>query len=506
MSEGVRPSKRSRKPTNAAEENRDKQGEPSARSTEGGAPAARHSKRLKTASRAGADQPLTGAGDTDMGQLSEDLQSPVSGNTQSAKYVGPNNSIKRDEYVRLLTQALSAMGYGESAAMLEEESGIPLHSVAVTEFRNGILAGNWDDVASFLDHVDLNEAHRQEAIFLVLRQQFLELLEKGDHKGALQCVRKRSNSFGKEQRLRVHELVSLALCTRTDELYERANWAGSHSNSRYELLNTMQDFMPASVMLPERRLETLLERVLSEQQTRCSWVPLSYFSLLSDGQDGTEQIPTETAIVLEEHTDEVWHVQFSHNGKFVASASKDHTAIIWEIVSPVDVRMKHRLQEHTEPLSFVAWSPDDSLLLTCSNDTSVKLWDTHTGVCKRTYSRHVEFVTSCAWLPDGERFVTGGMDKNMYMWNTKGEELECWEGSRINDLAISDDGAFLICLSADKKIRKYCFRTKKEDVIEEKESCTSLCLSQDSQHLLVNIASQVGKTEASHGLCGSKLD
>ena len=45
------------------------------------------------------------------------------------------------------------------------------------------------------------------------------------------------------------------------------------------------------------------------------------------------QIPTETHQILEQHTDEVWHVKFSHSGKLLASSSKDTTVIIWEVKS-----------------------------------------------------------------------------------------------------------------------------------------------------------------------------
>ena len=35
--------------------------------------------------------------------------------------------------------------------------------------------------------------------------------------------------------------------------------------------------------------------------------------------------------ILEGHQDEVWYLQFSHEGKYLASASNDRSAIIWEV-------------------------------------------------------------------------------------------------------------------------------------------------------------------------------
>jgi len=73
-----------------------------------------------------------------------------------------------------------------------------------------------------------------------------------------------------------------------------------------------------------------------------------------------------SAQVLTDHQDEVWHLQFAHNGHMMASASKDGTAIVWNIGGPRRRVEKRRvLRAHAGSVLSVAWSPDDSKLATC---------------------------------------------------------------------------------------------------------------------------------------------
>lgn len=46
-------------------------------------------------------------------------------------------------------------------------------------------------------------------------------------------------------------------------------------------------------------------------------------------QVGLEQLPSVASQTLEHHTDEVWALQFSHDGRHLASASKDGSVILW---------------------------------------------------------------------------------------------------------------------------------------------------------------------------------
>ena len=70
--------------------------------------------------------------------------------------------------------------------------------------------------------------------------------------------------------------------------------------------------------------------------------------------------------VLTDHQDEVWHLHFAHKGHMMASASKDGTAIVWDIGGPRRrVEKRCVLRAHAGAVLSVAWSPDDSKLATC---------------------------------------------------------------------------------------------------------------------------------------------
>jgi WD40 repeat protein len=52
-------------------------------------------------------------------------------------------------------------------------------------------------------------------------------------------------------------------------------------------------------------------------------------SLYSDHRCNESDFPRITTTILEVHKDEVWNIKWSHDGAYLASASKDESAIIW---------------------------------------------------------------------------------------------------------------------------------------------------------------------------------
>lgn len=86
-------------------------------------------------------------------------------------------------------------------------------------------------------------------------------------------------------------------------------------------------------MLPEHRLETLLEQAKAYQRHTCIFHAAAdvAISLLSDCACDSTAFPSVTTHILREHSDEIWRLQFSHSGDWLATAGKDKSVILWAV-------------------------------------------------------------------------------------------------------------------------------------------------------------------------------
>eukprot|EP01134_Creolimax_fragrantissima_P001283 CFRG1283T1 len=403
----------------------------------------------------------------------------------------------REELVRLHIQSLRSLGYLESADTLERESGFTLESDVVNAFRTCMLSGDWNVVIKFINDVlRENPERRDEALFLVYEQKYLELIISQNSAEALLCLQTELAPLViPEQELltcRLHVLSSLLMCEKAEAMKMKLNWEGEGEKSRMALLKSLQEYFPATLMIKENRLNVLIDQALEYQRSTCVYHNQNDIctlpSLLIDHNCTLESLPRVTKHVFKDHDDEVWYVKFSNNGKMLASASKDCTVRVWEVST---YKLMYTLEGHALPISFVGWCPDDKLILSCSNDKTLRLWDLEDGArCTLNITEHTQSVTSCAWSQKRDFFISAGLDQKICVWNTKGEKMRSWDGVRVNDLAVTNDGAYLVAICHEKKIRMYDMLTFAEEQIQESDSITSLCVSADSKHVLVNLSSQ----------------
>ena len=76
------------------------------------------------------------------------------------------------------------------------------------------------------------------------------------------------------------------------------------------------------------------------------------------------------------------------------------------------------LQDHTNYVHDVAFSPDGKRLVSGSGDNTVRLWDVATGAMLQTLQAHAVWVWGVAFSPDSKWLATGSADKTVRVWGT----------------------------------------------------------------------------------------
>ena len=112
-------------------------------------------------------------------------------------------------------------------------------------------------------------------------------------------------------------------------------------------------------------------------------------------------------------------------------------------------------------IRMLAFTPDQSMLASTSEDKTVMLWNTQNGAKRATLKGHQSWVTTVAFSSDGEIVASGDGNKIIKVWDVEaGRERATLRGHKntINALTFAPEGAPLYskCLasgSADGTIR-----------------------------------------------------
>uniref|UniRef100_A0A3Q1GUT1 Apoptotic protease-activating factor 1 n=1 Tax=Acanthochromis polyacanthus TaxID=80966 RepID=A0A3Q1GUT1_9TELE len=121
------------------------------------------------------------------------------------------------------------------------------------------------------------------------------------------------------------------------------------------------------------------------------------------------------------HTKTVLHCQFSQNGQMLITSSEDTTIRVWRWQSG-ECKVLQGHKEQVRCFSLLSNSPNDSRLLSWSFDGTVKVWDTETGEKLQDIEAHRGTILGCHVSPDGCFFATTSADKTAKLWH-----CESWQ-------------------------------------------------------------------------------
>nr|XP_033771174.1 cell division cycle protein 20 homolog [Geotrypetes seraphini] len=178
---------------------------------------------------------------------------------------------------------------------------------------------------------------------------------------------------------------------------------------------------------------------------------------------------------LQGHTQEVCGLEWSPDGRYLASGANDNLVNIWPSaqgdgeLSPIQT-----FTQHQGAVKAVAWCPWQLNVLATGGGTSdrhIRIWNVCSGTCLNSVDTQSQ-VCSILWSTNYKELISGhGFAQNqLVIWKyptmAKVTELK-GHTSRILNLAMSPDGSTVVSAAADETLRIWkCFEV---DPIKKKE-------------------------------------
>ncbi|MBZ0288752.1 MAG: WD40 repeat domain-containing protein, partial [Anaerolineae bacterium] len=207
-----------------------------------------------------------------------------------------------------------------------------------------------------------------------------------------------------------------------------------------------------------------------------------------------------TGLTLSEHSGSVFALAFSPDSKLLASAGSDGQILIWDVTT--GARKEPRLSGHTATVEALAFNADGTILASAGEDATIRLWDVSTGkqIGDNLYGSGGGLYYSLALSPDGSALAAGLQDGTVQLWSVAEQTLaRTFTGEHyqaVYSLAFSPDGKSLASAGFDQKVVVWNVRdgTTRFDPIYDSAGVTSVQFSPDGKQLLT-VGAQVTLTD-----------
>lgn len=117
--------------------------------------------------------------------------------------------------------------------------------------------------------------------------------------------------------------------------------------------------------------------------------------------------------VMQGHTARVLSVDFSPDGRMIASGSVDNSLRLWR---NGEFTLLRTMQGHPFPILDLDFSPDGSLLATGSTDGIVRVWRVSNGQLMKNLLGHAGKITSLDFSNDGKFLLSSAQDFTVRIW------------------------------------------------------------------------------------------
>jgi WD40 repeat protein len=178
-------------------------------------------------------------------------------------------------------------------------------------------------------------------------------------------------------------------------------------------------------------------RLTQTVENHADWVFGVAFSpdgkrILTASRDKTAKIwdltAGESALTFPEHQAGVFGVARSPDGKVVASVGQDNQVRYWNATG--EGKQIRNSGGHGGEIYKVIWHAQPPLLITCSADKTVRLWNPDNGGQVRVLEGQTDYVYAIALSPDAKRIASGSWNGQVFIWNVaNGKVLKSFNAS-----------------------------------------------------------------------------
>ena len=175
---------------------------------------------------------------------------------------------------------------------------------------------------------------------------------------------------------------------------------------------------------------------------------IAYFLRAGDWAGG---VKPELIDAKEGHKYYARDVVFSPDGRMVVTGCED--IVLWD----ADTRTILARFEHTDNVWSLAFSRDGRWLVSTHGDGAILLWDITERKRVASFNEHTDSVNALAFSPDGNRVASSGKDQSLIIWNAKSGKKEATlildehspikYGEGITNITFSDEGMSLVGVS-----------------------------------------------------------
>jgi WD40 repeat protein len=102
----------------------------------------------------------------------------------------------------------------------------------------------------------------------------------------------------------------------------------------------------------------------------------------------------------------------------------------------------HRFEGHADWIAACSYSPDETRILSASNDNTIWEWDRDRGQVMRRFEGHKSRVTSFAYSWDGNRIFSASLDGTLKVWSVRDGScvFTLYGSTGFRSLAVSRSG------------------------------------------------------------------